>query len=213
MTRPIYEPSLPRTDAELGYGRDQLFRRPAPVAAGSGGVWAYMVWYDGQDLPATDAFPFQWTPPPFWQEAWISDEASANNLLYPDQSVAGNFALFFANPIGALWVADVRAVFDDAGTPPVAGDFFGIGNLIQSGSTLGNLDVHGFTPADLLLTHAFDHTFNVVAARAVEDATTDRFVTAELGAFAGGVDMWMDQVEIHMWRPQTGDASIELSGS
>lgn len=33
MTRPIYEPSLPRTDAVLGYGSDQLFRRPAPVNA------------------------------------------------------------------------------------------------------------------------------------------------------------------------------------
>lgn len=32
MTRPIYEPSLPRTDAMLGYGSDQLFRRPARAA-------------------------------------------------------------------------------------------------------------------------------------------------------------------------------------
>ena len=31
MTRPIYEPSLPRTDAVLGFGSDQLFRRPAPI--------------------------------------------------------------------------------------------------------------------------------------------------------------------------------------
>jgi len=30
MTRPIYEPSLTRKDAELGFGNDQLFRRPAP---------------------------------------------------------------------------------------------------------------------------------------------------------------------------------------
>ena len=30
MTRPIYEPSLTRTDAQLGFGSDQLFRRPAP---------------------------------------------------------------------------------------------------------------------------------------------------------------------------------------
>lgn len=33
MTRPIFEPSLPRTDAVLGYGSDQLFRRPAPLAS------------------------------------------------------------------------------------------------------------------------------------------------------------------------------------
>jgi len=33
VTRPIYEPNLRRTDAELGYGRDQLFRRPRPARA------------------------------------------------------------------------------------------------------------------------------------------------------------------------------------
>ena len=33
MTRPIYEPSLQRTDRRLTYGNDQLFRRPAPTAA------------------------------------------------------------------------------------------------------------------------------------------------------------------------------------
>lgn len=35
MSRPIYEPSLPRKDAELGYGSDQLFRRPSPATGGS----------------------------------------------------------------------------------------------------------------------------------------------------------------------------------
>lgn len=30
MTRPIYEPTPSRTDAVLGYGNDQLFRRPGP---------------------------------------------------------------------------------------------------------------------------------------------------------------------------------------
>jgi hypothetical protein len=34
MTRPIYEPSLPRKDAELDYGSRQLFRRPAPLNEG-----------------------------------------------------------------------------------------------------------------------------------------------------------------------------------
>lgn len=33
MTRPIYEPTPSRTDAVLGYGSDQLFRRPAPVSS------------------------------------------------------------------------------------------------------------------------------------------------------------------------------------
>lgn len=34
MSRPIYEPSLQRTDRRLGYGNSQLFRRPAPVSGG-----------------------------------------------------------------------------------------------------------------------------------------------------------------------------------
>jgi len=35
MTRPIFEPSTSRTEAKLGYGSNQLFRRPAPVSATS----------------------------------------------------------------------------------------------------------------------------------------------------------------------------------
>lgn len=30
MSRPVYEPTFARKDAELGFGSDQLFRRPAP---------------------------------------------------------------------------------------------------------------------------------------------------------------------------------------
>jgi len=37
VTRPIYEPSLPRTDRQLGFSADQLFRRPAPTS-GDGAV-------------------------------------------------------------------------------------------------------------------------------------------------------------------------------
>lgn len=36
MSRPVFEPSLPRMDASLAYGSRQLFRRPAPVAGESG---------------------------------------------------------------------------------------------------------------------------------------------------------------------------------
>lgn len=32
MTRPIFEPSTSRTEAKLGFGSNQLFRRPAPHA-------------------------------------------------------------------------------------------------------------------------------------------------------------------------------------
>lgn len=34
MTRPIYEPTLQRTDARLNYGQDQLFRRPSQRVPG-----------------------------------------------------------------------------------------------------------------------------------------------------------------------------------
>lgn len=68
MTRPIYEPSLTRTDAVLGYGSDQLFRRPAPVNAYTiPGFHAYMT----EDLVLTTGndgrleFDF-----------WINDDAT-----------------------------------------------------------------------------------------------------------------------------------------
>ena len=42
MSRPIYEPTLTRTDAVLGFGNDQLFRRPAPTASGIFTTSAYL---------------------------------------------------------------------------------------------------------------------------------------------------------------------------
>lgn len=42
MTRPIYEPSLTRTDRRLGFSADQLFRRPAPTAEGAG-IFEYAI--------------------------------------------------------------------------------------------------------------------------------------------------------------------------
>lgn len=50
MTRPIYEPSPNRTDAVLGYGNDQLFRRPAPQGAESYCDRAYMRQIGGQTI-------------------------------------------------------------------------------------------------------------------------------------------------------------------
>lgn len=42
MTRPIYEPSLQRTDARLNYGQSQLFRRPPPPSQ-AGGIFEYAI--------------------------------------------------------------------------------------------------------------------------------------------------------------------------
>ncbi len=39
MTRPIFEPSQARATRKLGFGSDQLFRRPAP-SKGTFGAWA-----------------------------------------------------------------------------------------------------------------------------------------------------------------------------
>lgn len=41
MSRPIYEPSLQRTDRRLGYTSDQLLRRPAPTTASAIAIGYY----------------------------------------------------------------------------------------------------------------------------------------------------------------------------
>ena len=53
MTRPIYEPSLTRTDATLGYGSDQLFRRPAPLVEAGTIYWARRAQYDTANQDVT----------------------------------------------------------------------------------------------------------------------------------------------------------------
>lgn len=42
MSRPVYEPNPARTDSVLGFGSDQLFRRPAPVISAGITSAAYM---------------------------------------------------------------------------------------------------------------------------------------------------------------------------
>lgn len=60
MTRPIYEPSPTRTDAVLGYGSDQLFRRPSPVSGGGQAIYEIKVFEDDNLLVAGDgAFVFE----------------------------------------------------------------------------------------------------------------------------------------------------------
>jgi len=60
MTRPIYEPSLTRKDAELGFGQDQLFRRPAPSR---GLILPWAILRDGStDVPGdSTVMPVQFT--------------------------------------------------------------------------------------------------------------------------------------------------------
>ena len=53
MTRPIFEPTMERTDAALGYDKAQLQRRPAPI--GSGAVqWIRLVSETTQTFGAND---------------------------------------------------------------------------------------------------------------------------------------------------------------
>ncbi len=48
MTRPIFEPSLPRTDRKLGFSADQLFRRPAPQTDAGIIPWARLKFVEAQ---------------------------------------------------------------------------------------------------------------------------------------------------------------------
>lgn len=59
MTRPLYEPSLPRTDRKLGFSADQLFRRPAPSVS-----TPVIYWLEATDTLTTSGAgltAFDWT--------------------------------------------------------------------------------------------------------------------------------------------------------
>jgi hypothetical protein len=60
LSRPIYEPTLPRADAELGFSSRQLFRRPAPIAAEDAALWPWVLLNAG----ATTAPHNTWMPVP-----------------------------------------------------------------------------------------------------------------------------------------------------
>lgn len=74
MTRPIYEPSLQRTDARLGYGNNQLFRRPSPTIGVGDIPFAVMEWGAGADI-ADDTktiVSFAGTGE-YWDDGYIND--------------------------------------------------------------------------------------------------------------------------------------------
>jgi hypothetical protein len=59
MSRPIYEPSLQRTDARLGYGSAQLFRRPPRLSTIPFGL----VQFEGEFDFVSDSYPdWNWGP-------------------------------------------------------------------------------------------------------------------------------------------------------
>lgn len=96
MSRPVYEPSLPRTDAVLGFGRDQLFRRPAPVVEAGTIVWARRAQYDTTDQAITSGSQINvalntfFTDYPTYFQAYDAGSADGITVL-----VAGLYAISY----------------------------------------------------------------------------------------------------------------------
>lgn len=172
-------------------------------------VYAYMVTYNSQLMPANN-----WIYAPAWEEFYCSPDTGKggeNSILYPIKG-GGSFAMYFeidgqADPYGepdkgiGCYVVEVTATFFDNGTPPVAGDWWAIGNLMQSGSTLGNFDRHIYQPAEMVNEHSRDHAFSNWAIRMFwTDFLPDRFFLAEIGNFCGTKQMWVDSVEMQVFR-------------
>ena len=200
MTRPIFEPTLPRTLSAQGYTNRQLLRRPGQRNLLQ--LWSWLAWYDGMTIPMGD-----WDFPTFWEDCFLSDDAVTTGYLYPDPE-NDSFSTWFGSPNGAMWVSDVRAVWGDDGPSPSSTGFIGISNLIEIGGSLGNTNITNFEPALLTITEASNNAFNCPMPFAVEDAQPDRFLTAEFGAFTS-VDMAIFQVEMHVWRAADGDATYQ----
>lgn len=112
MTRPIFEPSLQRKDAELGFGRNQLFRRPAPQAAASTMPGGYIAWTVGADI--TNA---TWTDPGDVSGDWESFvNASGTGII--TASLTGGTITANQGTTDYLWRAHAIASWQDT---PAAG--------------------------------------------------------------------------------------------
>ena len=89
MSRPIYEPTLTREDARLGFGNDQLFRRPAP----SGGqviAYAWILFEAFANIPTNTWYNLGNVASPLNLDWFISDADSLANFdIDPDQCSIG----------------------------------------------------------------------------------------------------------------------------
>ena len=147
MTRPIFEPTLERTDSALGYDKAQLQRRPAPI--GSGAIqWVRLFTETNQIFAADD-------------RAGIIYESVTNN--YPDIFTVG---LSGSDPFSVellttgLYQATIRVrVTNGPGSPstlphPPSGfslellgtDYFGGVGAYDSVFVPGYLTVGGWCP-------------------------------------------------------------------
>jgi hypothetical protein len=189
----------------FGYDKNQLQRRPAPAATATGGIWGTIAWFDG----ATISNGTVW-PPPTWEEAFISDEATTGGWLFP----GSDFTLHFEDlGEGAVWMTEARAqVFPDSGfTDP--GDFAGIGNLISLGATYLNLDIHNFQEFDLLSTYAFNNTLNLCAPRVITNPGFEHFFAMEVicATVVSGIDMFINEIQLTAYRPVGGGFTFSTS--
>jgi hypothetical protein len=87
MTQPIQEPNTQRSLQGLAYARDQIFRRPSPVAAASGeNAWAAI---------STEPIGFEHTGSGDalvdWYTLWISDNALGTIFSYEVDPGGGQF--------------------------------------------------------------------------------------------------------------------------
>ena len=119
MTRPIFEPSTSRTEAKLGFGSDQLFRRPAPRPALQ---WPQVI----LALGSTTAADNTWMPVPF-TEYWKRNDPNDEyfTLTQTDAGDPGNdrWQLSMASPSGTegRYILDCVVLWDEVGSAPCTG--------------------------------------------------------------------------------------------
>jgi hypothetical protein len=205
VTRPVYEPTPSRWSSALDYGSQQLFRRPAPASDDFLEVYAYMDTYNGQVLPDND-----WWIVEDWEEFMCSPDTgdgTTASRLYPEPG--GDAFVMWRDLDGGsdpeagidCYVVEVMATFFDNGTDPVPGDWWAVGNLIQTGGSVGNFDRHMYQPADMVNLNSSNHAFSCFAIRiGWTNIGTDKFFGTELGNFCGAVEMFFDTVEMQVYR-------------
>lgn len=90
MTRPIYEPTPARADAQLDFGQQQLFRRPAPVSIGTGPP----VFRAAVGPPGGTGTPYD---PEIYREHYTTGDDGENNVFWDQWDTTFDTSLFATN--------------------------------------------------------------------------------------------------------------------
>ena len=115
MTRPIYEPTPSRTDAYLGFGQDQLFRRPAPTPDTAGGANPWIVIFGGAASPTTGT----WWPVPFENVAYdpaLVTLGDIFDLTITDTGDPGNDRYEIITKVKGVYRAELVTQWDEVTT-------------------------------------------------------------------------------------------------